>query len=128
MTATLNGQWSGYWYKEDEIPPSKPKHGPNGGVIQSSERNGVVLDLVQVNGQWRPMTEPVMYSYLHSNALVNGKPMCFVPLDERWPTKYLSALETPISREEVRRIYGPGIIRRMRPGERAVQIRLSRKR
>ncbi len=131
----IAGQIEGDWLHADvEIPGSVPPYPPAAAVLplpgSSLSNEFFALDLVPIEGTWRPLSDAGRYTYAHSDGLLRGEKWRFMTRPESAGTQpavyeasYADSLTTAA---ELKQRYGKDVARRARDDQPTVQLKLRR--
>jgi len=90
--AEVRNQISGYWVSDPNELPSEPSYIPTGALLLSGQQDAETpaegLDLVNIDGDWRPLSHAAVLTYIHSSGLARGETWYFVTFDRERRTVY----------------------------------------
>lgn len=129
----IPGQISGYWCAPwDDLLEERPGYGPQRAVLPSHaafqgphSTARLYLDVVLLNGVWRPLSEAGALTFAHSEGIACGEAWRFVHFGRNGRSVYEATQGPPITFTEMAE-YGPHALLRCSPERRYVQLRLVR--
>ena len=63
------------------------------------------LDMFPLNLQWHILSKGGVYTYKHSNELIYGRRVLFIPIDE-WPNAYEVRMTEPVAKSDIAKEFG----------------------